>query len=31
MKKLILSMVLIGATTLAFGQKKSIKGSREGI
>ncbi|MDP2039628.1 MAG: methyltransferase, partial [Algoriphagus sp.] len=31
MKKLILSMVLIGATTLAFGQKKVIKEAEKGF
>lgn len=31
MKKLILSMVLIGATTLAFGQKKVIKDAEKGF
>lgn len=31
MKKLILSMVLIGATTLAFGQKKVLKDAEKGF
>ncbi|RIW14567.1 methyltransferase [Algoriphagus lacus] len=31
MKKLILSMVLVGATTLAFGQKKVVKEAEKGF
>lgn len=31
MKKLILSMVLVGATTLAFGQKKVVKDAEKGF
>ncbi|HSF54056.1 MAG TPA: tetratricopeptide repeat protein [Algoriphagus sp.] len=31
MKKLILSMVLVGATTLAFGQKKLVKEAEKGF